>query len=509
MTEGTEPGEPDGPTVDAALGRRLKALACTAPVHDLDARKGRLDWVDASAYQMSEIALTIIDQVTIRMDFDRGADHEEVLRRSLPFVAAQAPDRPREEHLRVAKWVMDNLINVGTQDRGFAATYGTFDADGRYERRTWPFKLLVESFSTEGEIYLRSTDEAINVLVGALDTDVESAQEATETKLANLVRRGRLSDAQLAAEAARWRTVQYADQLRRLLDATRRDVRSVDWLNEVPDLVEDALAHIAARHRAETAILTNITQARDESESSARKRQAASLITIVRDCMQRHGQLQARLLLAGKTFRAEQDRQEFSAPARRVMIDLFGQLLTPTLSLSVADAARVTTAFFGKGTGLWVRGAPRLVDVIYMLLAPPADRDDLGEAVPEPDLIPAADPAVFSEEQWAAIDQLLALGPVPRRLSGLLAEARQTDPELPQLVGLRVLHLLDPGITTALRQGDESILLAVDDGAVLSDEEFGGADLLVGLVALDTGRHATDRAPTGEDTRDERGEVVA
>ncbi|MFE5564831.1 hypothetical protein ACFQ68_07560 [Amycolatopsis japonica] len=497
--------DPDGPRVDAALARRLKALACTAPVHDLDARKGRLDWADADVYQMSEVALTIIDQVTIRMDFDRGADHEEVLRRTIPFVAAQAPARTPEEHRRVAKWVMDNLINVGTQDRGFAATYGTFDEEGRYERRTWSFKLLVESFSAEGEVYLRSTDEAINVLVGALDTDVESAQEAAETKLDNLVRRGRLSDAQLAAEAARWRTVQYADQLRRVLDATRRNVRAVDWVDEVPGLLEKALDHVAARHRAEVAILTNITQARDESESPARKRQAAALITIVRDCMQRHGQLQARLIAAGKTFRSEQDRQEFSAPARRITIDLFGQVLAPTLELSIADATKVTTAFFAKGTGLSVRGVPRMLDLVYKLLSPPMDRGDLGEPVPDPDLVPTPDPAVFTDEQWANADRLLELGAVPRRLSGLLAEARALDPDLPQLIGLRVFHALDPGVTTALRQGDESILLAVDDGTPLTDDEFGGADLLVGLAALESGRHSADRALADDD----RGEVVA
>jgi hypothetical protein len=66
----------DGGLVDEGLARRLKALACTAPLHDLDSRKARLDWADASVYQMAEIALQIIDQVTIAMDFDRGADHE-------------------------------------------------------------------------------------------------------------------------------------------------------------------------------------------------------------------------------------------------------------------------------------------------------------------------------------------------------------------------------------------------------------------------------------------------
>ena len=74
---------------DEGLARRLKALACTAPLHDLDARKVRLDWCDGAEYQMAEIALQAIDQVTVAMDFDRGADHQEVVNRVLPFVAAQ------------------------------------------------------------------------------------------------------------------------------------------------------------------------------------------------------------------------------------------------------------------------------------------------------------------------------------------------------------------------------------------------------------------------------------
>lgn len=238
---------------DEGLARRLKALACTAPLHDLDARKVRLDWCDGAEYQMAEIALQAIDQVTVAMDFDRGVDHEDVVHRVLPFVAAQAPQRDRAEHARVARWVLESLINVGSTDRGFRALYGTFGASGAYQRLVWDFRLLIERVSPDGEIYLRASDEAINVLVGALDTDVESAQIAAEVKLENLIRRGRLSDAQLAAQQARYRTVQYAETLRRKLEATRRDVRAVDWEHEVPDLIVEALTHIAERYRYENA----------------------------------------------------------------------------------------------------------------------------------------------------------------------------------------------------------------------------------------------------------------
>jgi hypothetical protein len=477
--------------MDEGLARRMKALACTAPLHDLDARKVRLDWADAAVYQMAEVAFQVIDQVTVSMDFDHGAQHDEVVARVLPFVAAQAPERGRDEHAQVARWVLDNLINVGAMDRGFRAVYGAFGASGGYERRGFDFKLLVELAAEDGTVYLRASDEAINVLVGALDTDIESAQIAAEIKLDNLIKRGKLSDAQAAAQQARYRTVQYAESLRRKLEATRRDVRAVDWEHEVPDLIDAALTHIAERYRAENAILDNIRRARDEAEDPVHKRRAANLVELVGDCVNRHTQLQARLLEAGTVFRAEQDRQQFSGPARRATVDLFGQLLLPTLGLPLADAVRPTDRFFHAAAGLASPLLPRLLDLVQLLLTPVAERDDLVADLPEPDLAPSPDPDVFSDEQWKRADELLESDGVPRRLSGLLAAAREADPAVPRLVVLRALYAVSPEIGVALRQGDDQVLIAVDDGTLLADREFGGADLLVGSARLSRSGGAT------------------
>ncbi|MYW72738.1 hypothetical protein GTW08_11415, partial [Pseudonocardia sp. SID8383] len=387
------------------MARRLKALACTAPLHDLDARKGRLDW-DATGYQMAEIGLQAIDQVTLAMDFDHGADHAEVVRRLLPFVGAQVPGAPRSEYVRVAQWVIDNLINVGSIDRGFAVEYGTTDDDGRYVRRRFDFKLLVEVAAPDGGIYLRASDEAINVLVGALDTDVESAQEAAETKLETLIVRGRLGDARLAAEQARYRTVQYAESLRRKLEATRRDVRSVDWLDAVPQLLDEALTHIESRYRAETMIKANIADARDEATEPGRRRQAAELVTVVDDCIQRHTQLQARLQEAGASFRAEQDRQQFSGKPKRAAVDVFGQLLRPSLALTVEAAHDPVTGYFGAGAGVRNPSVPSLGGLVETLLTPPSDRDPFGAEVPEPELAPQPRER-FGVDTWAAADAVL------------------------------------------------------------------------------------------------------
>ncbi|MGH3913788.1 MAG: hypothetical protein ACRDTC_10325 [Pseudonocardiaceae bacterium] len=396
-------------TGDEAMARRLKALACTAPLHQLDVRKTRLDRIDGTEYQMAEIALQAIDQVTIAMDFDRGADQEQVVRRLLPFIVAQCPGRPDAEYEQVAHWVLENLI-----------------------------------------------------------------------------RRGRLGDARLAAEQARYRTVQYAEMLRRQLEATRRDVRSVDWMTTIPDLLEEALAHIEARYRAENAIMSNIADARDEATDPDRRRRAAELVGIVSDCVRRHTQLQARLQEAGATFRAEQDRQQFTGAPQRAAIDLFGQLMTPCLRLDIATANGPTSTFFTAGAGLRLLSVVSLGGLVETLLLPPSDRDPLGEPIPEPDLAPLPDTDRFTDEQWRQAEALLELGEVPRRLSGLLAQSGAMDPELPELVALRVLHAVCPEVATARRQGEHSVPLAVDDGTVLDDPEFGGRDLLITLARVAT-----------------------
>jgi hypothetical protein len=468
---------------DDGLARRMKALACTAPLHDLDARKSRLDWADAARYQMAEIGLQAIDLVTLAMDFDHGAAQPEVVRRLAPFIAAQAPDAAPTEHEQVGHWVIDNLINVGSLDRAFAVDYGSVAPDGTYLRRRFDFKLLVEVAAPDGEVYLRASDEAITVLVGALDTDVESAQVAAEVKLENLISRGRLGDARLAAEQARYRTVQYAEALRQKLDATRRDVRSVDWLAAVPALLDEALTHIEGRYRAETAILANIEIARDDATVAEQSKQAAELVTVVRDCISRHTQLQARLQEAGAVFRSEQDRQQFAQRPRRAAIDLFGQLLKPCLSLHIAVALEPTAAFFRAGTGVRVPSVPSLGGLVETLLRPPVDRDPLGAPVPEPEFAPLP-PDRFGDAQWRHVEGSLPAEGAAVRLSALLEEVRATDSDLPQLVVLRVLHAVGTAVATARSQGDDTVLLAVDDGAVLRDGEFGGADLLVGRAGV-------------------------
>jgi hypothetical protein len=475
---------------DEGFVRRVKALAFTAPLHELDAHKGRLDWVDASVYHMAEIALAILDQVALAMDFDNGAERAAVLDRVVPFVRVQAPGRGRDEYEGVASWVLEKLINVGSIDRLFRLVYGEIDREGVYRRRDFDFRLLEERSAPDGRVGLRASDGAINVLVGALDTDVESAQVAAEVKLQNLIQRGRLADARIAAQQARYRTIQYGESIRRRLDATRRDVRIVDWNQEVPELLDSALGHIEQRFTMEGAILSTITAARDESTDADRKRQAADLVDIVRDCMRRHTQLQDRLQSARSVFREEQDRQQFSGRPQRTTFNLFGQLLSPLLGVPVPKALGPLETFFGAASGLEAPDVLSLSGLVDMLLRPGPLRDGTAGPVCRPDLSPQDDALRFDEELWAEADRLLDLGGTERTLGELLTEAALIHPDLPVLVALRAHRALSPDLGGTLRRARLQVLVAAPtDDQLPFDHPSGvhGDDLVVSMAVVAQG----------------------
>lgn len=487
------------------LATRVKALAVANPVLDLDRRKSQQfthDWV---GYQMEELALTAIDTVTLKMDFEDGVRQEDVIEAIARVAALQMPDRDEAEHLEVAGWVLDGLISVGTVNRDFEHVYGVA-IDGRYVSHSFAFKLLREISGVDGRPRLRASNEAIAVLVGAVDIDIASEQVAADAKLEALVRRGRLTDAYRAAEMALRRTVQYAEHIRSGLEQMRRDVRSVDWSRDVQRMQIEALVHIEDRIKAENAIKDNLVQMMENSTEEATPQQAAELIAILEECLRRHAALQANLQEVGEQFRAEQERQVFVPPPSRSHVDLENQLLHPVLELSIGQARPLLDRFVNAAS------APRRPEVLYLpdlitgLMTPPADHDSDDDLIVDPEFADTEDAAAFSDGQYAAVEALLGRADTAGvRLSTLLRSARDQDAaqlDRPRREHLLALHVLGLFGAARLDPSDGTVLSAQADGVALDDATFAGDDLL--LV-----RHTvSDPAPAEDRLNDRLRETV-
>lgn len=481
---------------DEALARRAKAMACTLPLHHLEANKGRVRDGAFAAYTLWDLAFIAIDTVTVQMDFDRGAAHEAVVEAMTPYAAQQAPERDAAVHQTVCKWVLDELIGTAS-NREFTIDYG--DWGEQYVRRTFGFQLLVERQAPDGSVYLRATDAAINVLVGALDTDVESAQAAAEAKLENLVRRGRLSEAQYAAAQARYRTIQLGEQLRQDITATKRNLATVDWAGQVSPRLDGALSHIADRLETERRIEANIRDTRDNTDKPELRAQAAALLVLLDDCQNRHVVLQRNLMEARQVFLAEQERQVFAPPASVRLRDIADELLVPVLRATLGQAEPPLVGFFERVLGPRAHRIGRLTSIVDALLAPPRERDELGAEVADPelrDLSPAdAFPPAVRADAAAVLDAVHAQ---PRRLSELLVEALERSPAAAHLVALLVLHAYSPAVESHVRAGDMSpLLVAWSDGRQLPADLRRGGDAFARVFGDGRGAAAPEAEMAG------------
>ncbi len=489
-----------GPPAADSLARRVKAVACTAPLHDLEANKVRRGGVAWSGLNCWELAFVAIDTVATRMDFDSGAPYDDVIEVVAAQAAHQLPEMRAEECASVGAWVVDGPVS-GRAGDGFDAVYGRWTEEG-YQPSAWAFKLLTEHPDDRFGVCLRASDEAINVLVGALDTDVESAKIAAEAKLQNLIDRGLLDEAVATAQAARYLTIRYAEALRREVANTRLNVADVDWAERVPGIIESALDHVLGRYRSERYILTNIADNRDEATDARLRERASQLIAVVKDCERRHQALHTRLVTIRAEFRQAQDELLARPPADVVRVDIERALLLPLLRLPVGEAAAPLRRFFTQLSGP-ADTVLHDVDRLLRELAEPQVRlEHLGAVVDEPDLADLSGVPLFDDDTWDLAEGMLADLDTPTRLSAVLARVanaaqdatstsgdhEQGDDSHPaaksvartcHLVALLAARAYDPDLAWARSERRERVLVAVSDRTPLDTPWVTGDDLLL------------------------------
>ena len=459
----------DPPWVDDSFVRRIRALLRTGPLHELEATKALRDG-DWSPYDLRGLALVAIDTVIDHMGLEFGAPAAQVRRRLVALARLSAPERSADEAERVAEAVVAGLLNDRRRREAFAIRYS--DWSGRAHRRAEVvFKLLEEVEAPDGSIVLRATDEAVNLFVGALDRDIQDAQAAAEAILASQLRRGRIDQAVHTARAARLRSIQFAGQVRRVLDTTRHDIRQVDWSHDVPDLLAHALAHIDERLEVERHLVTTV---RDLVAAGDSGPSAVTLLELIEDCQVRHLELHALLLSARSTFLEEQERQRFTVSIDSRALELGEQLLQPLLAQPRGVARPVAERFLRAVSGPSAPRPVRLTDLVEVLLQPRRGEDEV-VTDPPPDLVDGPDDRRYPAGAWEIADEVFTAAAAPggRRLSELLAMARRRDPRVAELVALSALHAYAP-------EGTPPPWASIDDGEPLDDPEFGGGDLLVG-----------------------------
>jgi hypothetical protein len=320
-------------------------------------RRDALQDTELRHYDSLLLALRVFDLIIEHTGLEHEVDEQQVTAALEPHllamdVAARKEPDP-ERHKRVVERLMSALRNDARGRRAFVIHYSAFDED-RIIKRRLEFRLIREHFHLDGRIVLRLSDQALNLFLNALHLDIEDAQAAAEAVVESQLKRGRFAEALQSANNALIQSVRYQTKVEDVLRDTRRDIRRVDWREDVPRLLETALDHIHVRVAVEQAIsrsaeekLATISPERPEFL------QVAEIARLMTNCQRRHQSLHPHLLDARRVFRSEQDRQAFIPRASLRRPHLHAGVLEPLLGMRRSEAAeivgRCAPFLFGAG----------------------------------------------------------------------------------------------------------------------------------------------------------------
>jgi hypothetical protein len=499
------------PTDDESITRRRRALAPIQVLTDIERTKNTLDGDHWVHYDLFRLALAVIDQVALAMGISAGRTWDETIAYATQQAARQRPDGNRTEWGVVAERVVVSLVTTDVEVTPYLVHTTTGPA-WRQQR----FRLLyLQAVGSEGHEHLRASEQAINIFVEALDLDIEAAQVANEAQLNALIARGAVESAVQIARHARYRSIQYQERVRRIVADTLIDPDVHDWVEDVPELLDAALAHVRARLNAESALLDAVADRRSELDDSTKIVAANQLIEILRECRRRHDDLHGHLISARSRLRAALD-DRLSRPPRSVhRADIGRDLLDPYLGCPTARAAEVAERLVATVGGIATRWWPSvavLTDELCALPRPP----DPGEEYTTAE-IDSGDEQEWWEPYEDTVDAILDGLTEPTRLSALLARADALaattadgdgEPLDSPLLATAIVHAAHRTWTARLagRSAGDRLVIGVTTGDALMTREVRSDDLLLvpGEVTADIGAPDVP-VPVGRPDRDDRG----
>ena len=325
---------PPIPTDDDAVVRRVKAVSATGPLHDLERNKASYEGDFWGGYDLVSLAVAAIDQVALAMGVSAGMLYDE----ARAYVAGQAARQQSAADAAESDAVADRVLGALITVEPHTTTYALHEGEA-VQRRVHGFRLLYEQWSGRKIRYGR-------LLVDALDLDVTSAQIAAEVQMRVLIERNALAGAVTVARRARYQSIQYLERVRTVVRDTGIDPDSFDWEKEVPEFLTSALDHVIDRIHGEGELVVAVEEQRDAAASPEVRRTANQLIAMLRECSNRHTELQRHLMSARGQLRQSQDERLARPPGSVRRADLEADLVVPLMAAGLCLAAPLGDTLF-------------------------------------------------------------------------------------------------------------------------------------------------------------------
>jgi hypothetical protein len=426
---------------DQSFVRRHKAVLRTQPLLALEASKLQRgpDW---ASYELVGLTLIAINAMIAHSVLAHGAPVAEVRAELRDAVLTVTPDADDSRVEAVIDAVLGVLLNDRDRRNELRVDYGDWSGED-YVARWFPFWMVKEHEPPGGGKVFVISEETVNLYLNAFDIDLADHQAFIEGLTRSQLARGRIDKAAASAEQALLVSRAYALSIDRMLVATQRDVRRVDWAGEVPTELDAAVAHLDERRREEATIIDMAEERVDEVRDRAVRSTLVRLIDLISQCRLTAMALHRRIMDARPTFLREQDRQVLARLRPVCLVSPETDLLPAALTLVEAD-----TEPFAAFTRLLLGPRPRpVLDVGALVLALGRPRRSM-EQPPAPPADPElrAVPAVttrFSDAERTLAQEILAGVQALTLLSTVLERAAEHGPNVKLLVGLRALAAVD------------------------------------------------------------------
>jgi hypothetical protein len=449
---------------DPQLTLQIRALLHANPLLNLQYRDDRRP-PELQHYSSLSLALKVFDLIVAHTGLGQDIEYDQAINELLPLL--EAMDRAAgvpcddERQVRMAERVLATLLNEEERRQPFKLPYTTFERGNAIER-VLAVRLLEERYQVDGRVVLRLSNESANLLLNAFTLDLENAQTATEAILQRQLHRGHLQDARAAAQWALQQSVRLREHLERRLLDTHRDLQSVDWKEEMHQLLDEALAHVQIRCEVENNIIAAAREQRDQlAPGSEKSYQLTEIISLVEACRQQHLALQRRLMEAPRVFFEEQERQIFTFRPPPTLPHPQNDLLIPLLRSPRAQVMHALNTLVNACLPPRTPGIFSFARYLNYLLQP--RRETHTDTIPilPPDLIDVDyDQPYFTLDTLQQGEKLLTALEKAERLSHVMQEAQMSGESVAVLEALvfLVLDYFDPQDTQKPEENPVDVL---------------------------------------------------
>lgn len=330
--------------------QQLRVLLHAEPLLRLLRRDQGRGGTDFEHYDSLTLAIALLNNIVNQTGFDAEMDVDRVTRELRPLlvamdlIAQKEPDGAR--HQRISQAVLAALRNEEASHRPFTRSYTVFNEQGQLKELFLSLRLLEERYLANGQVALRLSNEAVNLLMHSLTLDIENAQTATEAIIQRQIKLGLFFEAERSALLARIHSTHLCEKFEQTLATAKRDYQQVHWRDTLSE-INRAIIHLLDRAEVEREIAQTARARRSHLEPGSKEAtHLTTILQLIESCQQSHIHLHLRLYDANQTFLEEQERQGFRLLRPSSQPSLAQDVLTPLLQASYQDAEATLTHMF-------------------------------------------------------------------------------------------------------------------------------------------------------------------